>query len=70
MWPLQLKFVVEVELPAATEGGETTAVAASIQLRAARRGAAAGQSLWVEVCIGELERQQRYDTARHCWQPS
>ena len=70
MRPLQLKFVVEVELPAAAAGGETTAVAASIQLRAARRGAAAGQALWVEVCTGELDRQQRYDTARHCWQPS
>ena len=70
MRPLQLKFVVEMELPPATAGGEATAVAAAIQLRAARRGAAAEQALWVEVCTGELERRQRYDDARHSWMPS
>ena len=70
MRPLQLKFVVEMELPPATAGAEATAVAASIQLRAARRGAAAERALWVEVCTGELERRQRYDEARHCWMPS
>ena len=42
MRPLQLKFVVEVELPAAAAAGETTAVAASIQYRSSsgRRDAA------------------------------
>eukprot|EP00966_Prymnesium_polylepis_P080274 1859615-Prymnesium_polylepis.1 len=52
-----------MELPPATAGGEATAVAASIQLRAARRGSAAEQTLWVEVRTGDLERRQRYDTA-------
>eukprot|EP00966_Prymnesium_polylepis_P234708 5429031-Prymnesium_polylepis.1 len=48
MRPLQLKFVVEMELPPATAGAEATAMVASIQLRATRRGAAAEQALWVE----------------------
>eukprot|EP00966_Prymnesium_polylepis_P071778 1667062-Prymnesium_polylepis.1 len=69
MRPLQLKFVVDMELPPATAGGKATAVpvAAAIQLRAARRSAAAEQALWVEVRTGELERRQRYDDARHSW---
>eukprot|EP00966_Prymnesium_polylepis_P193934 4495374-Prymnesium_polylepis.1 len=70
MRPLQLKFVVEMEQPPATAGAEATTVAASVQLRAARRGAAAEQALWVGVRTGELERRQRYDEARHCWVPS
>eukprot|EP00966_Prymnesium_polylepis_P056663 1311041-Prymnesium_polylepis.1 len=39
-----------MELPPATAGGESTAVAAAIELRAARRGAAAEQALWMWRC--------------------